>query len=146
MHVVGSYKFPAPPQPVWNLLINTAAISACLPGCESFDSLGENRYRVVLTMAVAAVSGRFEGTVEMTDLVPPHSYRLAIEGRGKPGFMTGGGTISLAETDKGTQVTVDGSIQVGGTIARVGQRLLGSVSKMMMDRFFTCLQNRLATQ
>ncbi len=25
----------------------------------------------------------------------------------------------------------------------VGQRLLGSVSKMMMDRFFACLQKRL---
>ena len=59
--------------------------------------------------------------------------------------MTGGGAISLTETDGGTRVTVVGAVQVGGTIARVGQRLLGSVSKMMMDRFFTCLQKRCVT-
>jgi carbon monoxide dehydrogenase subunit G len=39
-------------------------------------------------------------------------------------------------------VTVEARAQVGGLVARVGQRLLGSVSKMMMDRFFGCLQTR----
>jgi len=34
-------------------------------------------------------------------------------------------------------------VQTGGAIARVGQRLIGSVSKMMMDRFFGCLRSRL---
>jgi len=57
--------------------------------------------------------------------------------------VTGGGAISLTETDEGTRVTVDGTVQVGGTIARVGQRLIGGVAKMTMDRFFACLQKRL---
>jgi carbon monoxide dehydrogenase subunit G len=30
-------------------------------------------------------------------------------------------------------------------VARVGQRLIGGVSKMMMDRFFSCLQGKLTT-
>ena len=34
-------------------------------------------------------------------------------------------------------------MQVGGAIARLGQRLLGSVSKMMMDRFFNALQSKM---
>ena len=44
------------------------------------------------------------------------------------------------------RVTVDGTVQVGGTVARVGQRLIGSVAKMMMDRFFACLQDRLTSK
>ena len=31
---------------------------------------------------------------------------------------------------------------VGGTIARVGQRLLEGVARTMMDRFFACLAKR----
>ena len=52
--------------------------------------------------------------------------------------------VALSEADGGarTSVAVTGKAQVGGTIARVGQRLLGGVSKMMMDRFFACLQER----
>ena len=143
MHIQNSYTFDAPPRAVWDLLVDIDAVAACLPGCESMDPVGENTYRVVLTMGIAAITGRYEGTIEMTDLEPPNSYRLVVEGRGTPGFVTGGGAISLRESDGGTQVAVDGTVQVGGTIARVGQRLIGSVAKRMMDRFFACLQARL---
>lgn len=145
MNTQNSYTFDAPPQVVWDLLIDIDAVAACLPGCESMDLIGNNKYRAVLTMGIAAITGRYEGTVEMRDLEPPSSYRLVVEGRGTPGFVTGGGAINLEETDGGTRVTVDGTVQVGGTIARVGQRLIGSVAKMMMDRFFACLQKRLTS-
>ena len=145
MNIQNSYSFDAPPQAVWDLLIDIDAVAACLPGCESMDPIGDNTYRAVLTMGIAAITGRYEGTVEMRDLEPPRSYRLAVEGRGKPGFVTGGAAISLTAIDGGTRVAVDGTVQVGGTIARVGQRLIGSVAKMMMDRFFACLQERLAS-
>jgi carbon monoxide dehydrogenase subunit G len=37
---------------------------------------------------------------------------------------------------------VKGDAQIGGLMARIGQRLLGSVNRMMMDRFFACLQEK----
>jgi len=40
-------------------------------------------------------------------------------------------------------VEVSGTVQSGGPIARLGQRLIGNVSKMMQDRFFACLQTKL---
>ena len=144
MNITGTYTFAAPPQAVWDLLLDTEAVAACLPGCDSLEPIGENKYRAAMTMGIAAVTGRYQGTVEMTDLDPPRSYRLVVEGRGKPGFVNGGGTITLTAHEGGTLATIDGTVQVGGTIARFGQRLLGGVSKMTMDRFFACLQQRLA--
>jgi len=41
-----------------------------------------------------------------------------------------------------TIVDVAGTVQTGGPIARLGQRLIGGVSKMMLDRFFGCLQGK----
>jgi carbon monoxide dehydrogenase subunit G len=114
------------------------------PGCESLDPVpGEDdTYRASLTIGVAAVSGRYEGTVAMRDKHPPEGYRLVVDGRGKGGFAKGEAEIELAENGDQTVVTVAGRAQVGGTVARVGQRLLGSVSKMMMDRFFACLHDQ----
>lgn len=144
MKITASYSFDAPPQAVWDLLLDTENVAACLPGCESLEPIGEHKYRAALTVGIAAVTGRYEGTVEMCDLDPPNAYRLVVEGRGKPGFMKGGGRLTLSDHEGGTLVEVEGEAQVGGTIARVGQRLLGGVSKMMMDRFFACLQGRLS--
>jgi carbon monoxide dehydrogenase subunit G len=39
-------------------------------------------------------------------------------------------------------VDVSGAVHIGGPIARVGQRLIGSASRMMLDRFFACLRSK----
>ena len=72
----------------------------------------------------------------------PESFRLAIEGQGKAGFVNGNARVALREEGDTTIVDVSGTAEVGGMIARVGQRLVGSVSKMMLDRLFACLQGK----
>jgi carbon monoxide dehydrogenase subunit G len=42
-----------------------------------------------------------------------------------------------------TLVNVRGDGQVGGTVAGVGQRMLGGVAKMLMGQFFDCLKKQL---
>ena len=143
MDISATYTFAAPAETVWNLLIDPAVVAGCLPGCESMVPDGEDRYRATLKLAVAAVSGEYEGTVELADQLPPTSYRMIVDGTGRPGWVKGEASVALTETDGTTTVTVEGRAQIGGLVARVGQRLLGSVSKMMMDRFFVCLQSRI---
>ena len=145
MEVSATYTFDAPRQRVWDLLTDPAVIAGCLPGCESMEPTGEDSYKATLTIGIAAVTGRYEGTVRMADKDEPSRYALEVEGRGKPGFVNGSAAVTLADAEGGkTTVAVTGKAQVGGTIARVGQRLLGSVSKMTMDRFFACLQAKAA--
>ena len=142
MDLNGTYTFDAPPARVWDLLMDPAVISSCIPGCQGMEATGEDRYTVKLTVAIAAITGGYEGTVAITDKVQPTSYRLTVEGQGKPGFAKGNSAITLrAEGDK-TVVDVSGTVQTGGPIARVGQRLIGGVSKMMLDKFFACLQGK----
>jgi uncharacterized protein len=144
MDVSGSYAFAAAPDVVWKLLVDPAVIGSCLPGCDGLEAIGEDRYRATLTLAVAAVSGRYAGTVSVLDKNPPNSYRLVVEGKGAPGFVNGEATVELVADGHATTVRVTGRGEVGGLIARVGQRLLGSVSKMMMDRFFDNLQRNVS--
>ena len=125
MDLSASYTFAAPPATVWNLLNDMDVVASCLPGCERLEPIGEDRYRADLTLAVAAVSGRYSGTVAILDKQPPNSYRLVVEGTGKSGFVKGEATVQLVEEQESTIVTVTGQGQVGGLIARVGQRLLG---------------------
>jgi carbon monoxide dehydrogenase subunit G len=143
MDLNGSYGFDAPPDVVWKLLLDPAVVGSCLPGCDGLEAVGEDRYRTTLKLAVAAVSGSYTGTVSMLDKNPPRSYRLVVEGKGAPGFVNGEALVELVAAGNATTVRVTGRGEVGGLVARVGQRLLGSVSKMMMDRFFDSLQRRL---
>jgi len=144
MDISGSYTFDAPPDRVWALLMDPAVISSCIPGCDRLEPNGENSYRARLTVALAAITGTYDGIVTLSDLAPITSYRLTAEGQGKPGFVKGSSAITLRAEGATTIVGVTGTVQTGGPIARLGQRLIGGVSKLMLDRFFACLREKLA--
>ena len=155
MDISGTYSFAAPPERVWSVLLDPAVIASCIPGCDLFEPDGDDRYRLRLTVALAAITGTYNGTVSLSEKIPPTSYRLTAEGQGRPGTVAGSAAITLrpgvggtgASTAAGTAPTtivdVSAKVQTRGTIARMGQRLIGGVSKMMMDRFFACLQSKL---
>ena len=142
MDLTGTYTFAAPAARVWTLLNDPEVIASCLPGCDRLEPLGDDRFRANLSLAVAAISGQYTGTVAIVDKQPPQSYRLIVEGSGKAGFVKGEARVELVDESGTTTVNVSGQGQVGGLMARVGQRLLGSVSQMMMDRFFACLRTK----
>jgi carbon monoxide dehydrogenase subunit G len=136
MKVSGSYTVPAPQERAYALLQDPAILAKCMPGCEGLDRISENEYAMRMKMALASVSGLFAGKVKISDPNPPASYRLLVEGSGKIGFMKGEGVLTLSALNAGTNVEFEGDVQVGGTIAAVGQRLLDTTSRMLIKRFF----------
>jgi carbon monoxide dehydrogenase subunit G len=107
-----------------------------MPGCESLEKIGDDEYRMKMKMALASLSGNFDGKVRISDQAPPESFKLLVEGSGKVGFMKGEGLLKFTARDAGTDVSYEGDVQVGGTIAAVGQRLIDGTAKMMIKRFF----------
>ena len=142
MQIAGSYRFGAPPAAVWDLLMSTETIAACIPGCKELRPLGGDRYAADITVGVASITATYAATVTLTDKNAPASYRLVVEATGRPGFVRGNAHVALAAADTGTEITVNATADAGGMIARVGQRLLESVARMTMDKFFACLAQK----
>ena len=140
MKVTGSYQFDTTAAKVWAVLINPKSLSHCIPGCEGLESTGDNEYKAVMTVGIGPIRGKYNAKISMRDLVPNQSYRLVVEGTGATGFVNGDAVITLVEEGGKTTLQVDGNSQAGGPMARVGQRMIDSVSNMLMDRFFKCMQ------
>ena len=145
MDITGTYTFTAPPDKVWALMLDPATIASCIPGCEALEPDGPDRYKAAITIGMAAITGKYEGTVVISNKVEPSSYTLSVEGQGRPGFVKGEAHIALRADGANTIVDVTGTAQTGGTIARLGQRLIGSAAKMMQDRFFACMESKLTS-
>ena len=139
MQLSGTYIFRAPIDATWKLLMDTTVIGSCMPGCRGLRPLGDDRYEVELAVTVAAIAGNFKGTVAIQDKTPPYAYTLVVDGHGSQGFVKGTSRTTLAPVDDGTEVRIVVQADVGGTIARVGQRLVEGVARTMTDRFFACL-------
>lgn len=136
MKIQGMSDILAPRERVWDAFLDPKILAQAIPGCEELQELGPGEYRAKMKVGVAAIKGTFEGKVRLSDLDRPSRYCMAVEGSGGPGFVRGQAVMGLSEIEGGTRVTYDADVQVGGLIASVGQRLLGGVSKMMLDQFF----------
>lgn len=136
MKIEGTFTIGAPRAIVWELLNDPQTLARTLPGCERLVPTGPNQYETTITAGIAAIKGTYKGSVTIQDAKPPESYTLEIQGKGTGGWVRGKGTVILANQGSDTQVTVDGDGQVGGPIATIGQRLVGSAARMMLGDFF----------
>jgi carbon monoxide dehydrogenase subunit G len=143
MKVEGSYTYDAPRDRVWAVLMDPEALKACVPGLESLTPTGENAYEANLKVGVAMIRGSYKGTIKLTDLEEPNSYKMNVEGKGSNGFVKGIADIELVDQGGTTLVNVKGDGNVGGAVAGVGQRMMGGVAKMLMGQFFDCLKKQL---
>lgn len=136
MKISGSQNVPATRERTYQLLQDPTVLAKCMPGTDHLDKIGPDEYEMKMKMAIASIGGLFSGKVRLADQNPPASFRLVVEGTGKIGFLKGEGLLNLNEREQSTEVTYDGDVQVGGTIASVGQRLLDTTSKMIIKKFF----------
>ncbi|MEM7548007.1 MAG: carbon monoxide dehydrogenase subunit G [Pseudomonadota bacterium] len=147
MKLTGTRLIAAPADIVWAGLNDPEVLKACIPGCQTLEKTSDTSFEAVVKQKVGPVSATFKGAVELSDMNPPHSYRIAGEGKGgAAGFAKGGADVSLKEQTGGdtglqTELTYDVDAKVGGKIAQLGARLIDGFAKKMADQFFTKFQD-----
>ena len=133
MELNGEYTFDAPRQVIWDALMDPDVLARILPGVEKLEKVSDTEFAGVMNVRVGPVQGKFKGTVTLTDLQEPEKFHMIVDGRGAAGFIKGEGDAILTETEDGkTLLTYDGSGDVGGKIASVGQRLVETTGKSIV--------------
>lgn len=136
MKLEGQHILPAPPAKVWELLNDPARLAKLLPGCERLDPDGPDRFKAAVKFGIAAITGKYAGTLELSDKNPPKSMRMTISGKGIPGFVDGSGHLELSGQNGETVLKYSGDATVGGMIASVGQRMIEGAAKKIVAQFF----------
>jgi hypothetical protein len=149
MIVEGTHFFPGPREVVWALLLDPAVLAKTMPGTASIARVSDDRYEGTMAMGIGPITAAvFDVVITMTDRAEPARYTMQIEGRGKFGFTRGKAAVTLAPDGAGTSMGYQADLVVGGKIAAVGQRLLDSVSKLLLrqglDAMTRELEHRLA--
>ncbi|MDB5509826.1 MAG: carbon monoxide dehydrogenase subunit family protein [Hyphomicrobiales bacterium] len=140
MTMKGAVALPADRETVWAKLNDPEVLKACIPGCQSLDKTSDTSFTAVVKLKVGPVGATFKGSVELTDLDPPNSYKISGQGEGGvAGFAKGGARVALTdppEGEPGCTLNYDVEANVGGKIAQLGARLIDGVAKKTADQFF----------
>ena len=141
MKIEGMHELKAQRSAVYAAMVDPAVLARTIPGCEKLEKTGDDTYAVTLRAGVGSIKGVFTGNVRLEEMREPEHYKIIVDGKGQPGFLKGSGVIDLAEGDGITEITYSGDVQVGGTIAGVGQRMIDGAAKMLASQFFTAIES-----
>ena len=132
----GEIFVPAAPQMVWDTLLDPEKLAAVIPGCHSLDRILDNSYKAEVSLGVGPVRGRFNATVDLSELDPPKAAKLSGSLAGPLGATKGAGRVRLEAKDGGTQVNYDFTVEISGKVAAVGGRMLEGASRVVVSQFF----------
>ena len=130
-------RIDAPRDEVWRGLNDPEILRQSIPGCESLEQVSDTEFNAEVRAKVGPVKAKFKGSVQLSDLNPPESYRISGEGKGgAAGFAKGGALVTLTEDGGATILKYDVDADVGGKLAQIGGRLLEGTSKKLAGEFF----------
>ncbi len=141
MRVEGRALIPGSRDETWKRLIDPAVIRHCTPGLDRLEETRPGHFDALLEVKLPAMTGRFTGTIDFAEQVPPERLRMRLAGKGPAGHVDGEASFALtpAADPASTEVAWSADVQVGGQVARLGQRLLSGVAKEMAGQFFESL-------
>ena len=146
MKIEGTYTFAAPRDLVWETILDPDVLASTLPGVQQLEKTGENDYKARMKIRIGPVQGVFSGTVKLSDLNPPESCHLMLDGKGAPGFVKGAGDLKLEQQGDETVMSYVGDSQVGGRLASVGQRLMESSTQAILRQSLESLDAQIAAR
>jgi len=139
----GSAVLHADPERVWSVITDPAVLARTIPGCESLEQVGDDEYKMNVSVGVGAIRGTYAGDVRLSDKDLPKSYVMHASGAGAPGQVRATVTINLEPNGEGTTLTYSADAVVGGPVAGVGQRMMTGVAKRMAGQFFKAIDAEL---
>ena len=141
LDIGGNETIPAPVEALWTALNDPKVLTRCVPGCKSMIEIAPDAYKVDMQLKVAAVGGSFEGEISLSDKQPPQTCSIKVSGAGTLGHGNGIARFEIEpDGENGSRLIYKGTGEIGGLVAGVGQRILASVSKHLIGRFFVALR------
>ena len=130
----GKTEYEARRELLWDMILDPEVLARIVPGCKKLEIVNENEYQGQMRIKIGPMDGVFQGTVALSELKPPESFHLVMNGRGPSGIVEGEGDIFLQDAGNGTEFTYTGQGQISGRMASVGQRVMTSSARAVVKQ------------
>jgi carbon monoxide dehydrogenase subunit G len=147
MQMAGEQRIAASRQRVWEALNDPEILKASIPGCQSLEKQGEDRFDAVAEVKIGPIGARFKGKVQLTDIDAPNGYTINGQGSGGvAGNAKGAAKVRLSDDGGVTVVSYEVDAEVGGRMAQLGGPIIDATAKQLAGKFFSTFGEIVAAQ
>ncbi|MHB8459213.1 MAG: CoxG family protein [Candidatus Limnocylindrales bacterium] len=144
MQFSGTVDIRAPREKVWAFLIDPDQVGSCGPGVESIEVVDATHFRARAKVGVGFISARFVVDLELAELDAPSRAVIKAHGQAPGSAVDALATMILRDGATGV-TTMDWSadVNIAGTLASVGARLIDGTANKMIGQSFDCIRTKL---
>src|SRR3989442_9419422 len=136
MRVEGTFSVRAPRERVWSFFLNPLEFSTCVDDPHTVEVIDQDRFKGTVKAGVAFIRGTFTWSATVKERVPPERAQMAVHGSGMGSAFDIVATLSVSESAGLTTVKWAADVQMSGTIATTGARLLQGTTEKKTNAFF----------
>ena len=147
MDFSGSVTIAAPRDAVWEFVSDPERMGSCGPGVESVEVHEDGSFTAQAKVGFGAISARFSVDAEFTERVEPNQATVHAHGKAPGSAVDGDAHMTLrdGETEGTTIMDWSADVQISGTIASLGGRLVRGTAEKLIGKTFTCVKAKLET-
>ena len=144
MHFEGTVQINAPRDKVWAFLIDPNQVGSCGPGVESIEVIDDSHFKATAKVGVGFISARFVVNMEFVDLEAPDTANIKAHGQAPGSAVDATAAMNLSDGEAGgTQMDWQADVNISGTLASVGARLIEGTANKMIGQTFDCMRTKL---
>ena len=144
MHFEGTVQINAPRDRVWAFVIDPNQVGQCGPGVESIEVIDDTHFKATAKVGVGFISARFVVNLEFVDLDAPSAATIKAHGQAPGSAVDADARMELSEANGGgTTMDWSAEVNIAGTIASVGARLIEGTANKMIGQTFDCMRTKL---
>ncbi len=144
MNIDGTYTLQAPPERVWQCLLDQHVLRQIVPGIERIEQIDQDSYTITVHYKHSPLKGTYQGRLSLTEQQYPYHYHITVAGEGSQESINGAGDVHLHRHNETTVITYKGTLNIG-KVTRVKPTLIKGATKLLIQRFFTALADQLHT-
>ena len=136
MHFEGTFTVRAPRTRVWSFFLNPQEFSSAIDDPHTIEVIDADHFRGTIKAGIAFIRGTFTWSAAVKERVPPERAQLAVHGSGMGSAFDIVASLEISEVGDRTTVKWAAEVQMSGTIATTGARLLQGTTEKKTNAFF----------
>lgn len=144
MELSGTTEIRAPRERVWAFVVDPQQVGWCGPGVESIEQVDATHFKARAKVGVGPISARFNVDLELVETAEPERAVIRATGQAPGSAVDARGEMVLSGPPEGpTTMAWSADVQVMGTIASVGSRLIEGTAGKLVAQSFDCMRAKL---
>jgi uncharacterized protein len=144
MQFQGTVEINADRKKVWAFVVDPRQVGWCGPGVESIEEVDPTHFKARAKVGVGFVSARFVVNLELADTEEPIRAVIKASGQAPGSAVDALGTMNLSGPPEGpTTMNWEATVDISGTIASVGARLIEGTANKLIGQAFDCIRAKL---